>query len=82
LEGVRATSQDSSDKDFRSTSLRGNKSFILIGAWNDLHGVLKDAVEGIRECDGKDRSQKINIQLEITLRIQAMDHQRAAAAVG
>jgi hypothetical protein len=47
-------------------SLGGNKSLIILTRKrNDLNGVLKTAVQGVRESDGESGGQKIDINLKM-----------------
>jgi hypothetical protein len=44
--------------------LRSNEFLTtLIRARNDLHGILKNTVQGIGECGGETRRQKVDIKL-------------------
>jgi hypothetical protein len=61
--------------------LRSNKSFILIRGWKDSHCVLESTVQCIRKNHGERRRQKINIQLQMSLGIEPVNHESAAAAV-
>ena len=55
--------------------MRGNESLIILSwAGNDLYCVLESAVEGIGESDWENRSQKIDIQLQVTLRVESSDY--------
>ena len=70
------------DFPFELSRLGCNESFALICEGDYLHGVLKGPIEGIGQSCGKCRGQKIDIQLQVALRIEAVHHQSAAAAAG
>ncbi len=61
---------------------RRRSPVVLTRARNHLHSVLKSTVERIGESNGKIRSQKIDIKLQIPVRIEPVNRQRTAAAVG
>jgi len=65
------------------TSLGGNKSLIILTCkGNDLHGVLKTAVQGVGESYGESGGQKVDINLKMPGGIKAVEHHGAAVAVG
>jgi hypothetical protein len=65
------------------TSLGGDESLIILTRKrNDLHGVLKTAVQGVGESDGESRGQKIDINLKMPRGIKPVKPHNAAAAVG
>ena len=56
-------------------SLRCDKSLIVFTrVWNDLDTVLKSTIQGIGQNGGEARGQKIDIKLQVALRIQAVNH--------
>jgi hypothetical protein len=51
------------------------KSLIVVtGVWNHLHTVLQSSIESIGKSGGKIHGEKIDIELQVPLRIQTVNH--------
>jgi hypothetical protein len=66
----------------RLSRLGSNQAFILIGAGDDLDSMRESAIEGVCKGDGKCRGEKVDIELQIALGIEAVNPQRSSAAAG
>jgi hypothetical protein len=65
------------------TSLcRGKPLIILTRMRNNLNTVLKSTIQSVGEGNGEARNQKVDIKLQVPLRIQTVNHQGSAVAIG
>lgn len=61
--------------------LGGYQWGVVAGDCDHLRGVGQSAVEGVGEHDWKFSREKIDVELEIAARVEAMDHQSSAVAI-
>ena len=64
------------------TGLRGNERSILFRQGHNVRRMRKGAVEGIGEGGGKGGGKQIDVDLQVPVRIDAVNGQGAAATIG
>jgi len=53
---------------------RDKSLIVLTRVRNDLHAVLESAIQSVGKSGGETHCQKIDIELQVPLRIQAVNH--------
>ena|SRR5438309_1583393 len=56
-----------------STCLRRDKASALFWPAYNLHSLPEDSIQRIGQSNGENRSEEVNVQLQIALRVQALN---------